>query len=134
MHPWYLSGTPIVNTLGDLGPALNFIGAMADEDFHKKVVKMEKRKPRLAAKRMQAILKPIVMRRNKESEINGQKILSLPPKTTNMPQLPFQPEERAIYSAIEQRAKVRVNKFIREGTLMKNYQVSCRPTRIVLTL
>lgn len=63
------------------------------------------------------------MRRNKESKINGVQILQLPPKTTNLASLDFEPEERAIYTALEMRAKVQVNKFIKEGTLMKNYSV-----------
>lgn len=123
LHPWFLSGTPIVNSLADIGPALSFIGLMDLDEFHKRVTKMEKKKPRLATKRAQAILKPLMMRRNKDSEINGRKILELPPKITNMDQLTFSPDERAIYTSVEQRAKVRVNTFLREGTLMKNYQV-----------
>jgi SNF2 family DNA or RNA helicase len=63
------------------------------------------------------------MRRNKESEINGHKILQLPPKTTNLTSLEFDSEERRIYVAIEQRARVQINKFIKAGTLMKNYSV-----------
>ncbi|KAL1413654.1 hypothetical protein Q8F55_001432 [Vanrija albida] len=123
LHPWYLTGTPIVNTLSDVGPALRFIGAMDEEDFRVRVSKIEKKKPRLAAKRCQAILKPLMVRRNKDTEINGTRILNLPPKTTVMDPLAFTAEERAIYSALERRAQIRVNKFIKQGTLMKNYSV-----------
>ncbi|WOO76591.1 putative ATP-dependent helicase [Vanrija pseudolonga] len=123
LHPWYLTGTPIVNTLSDIGPALRFIGAMDDEEFRNRVARIEKKKPRLAAKRTQAILKPLMVRRNKDTEINGVRILNLPPKTTVMDPLGFTAEERAIYSALERRAQIRVNKFIKQGTLMKNYSV-----------
>lgn len=122
-HPWFLTGTPIVNSLSDIGPALRFIGAMDDEEFRNRVSKIEKKKPRLAAKRTQAILKPLMVRRNKDTEINGVRILNLPPKTIVMDPLPFTAEERAIYSALERRAQIRVNKFIKQGTLMKNYSV-----------
>jgi len=63
------------------------------------------------------------MRRNKESTLNGVKILQLPPKTTNLTTLQFETDERAIYAALEARAQMQVNKFIKEGTLMKNYSV-----------
>lgn len=68
-------------------------------------------------------MKPLTMRRNKDTEINGRKILDLPPKNTNMAWQDFEPDERAIYAAVEQRAKVKVTKFLKAGTLMKNYSV-----------
>lgn len=118
-----LTGTPIVNSLADFGPALEFIGAMDIQEYAGKVVNQEKKKPRLAAKRCQAIMRPLMMRRNKDTELNGRKILDLPPKTTNMAWQEFELDERAIYAAVEQRAKVRVSKFLKAGTLMKNYSV-----------
>lgn len=63
------------------------------------------------------------MRRTKDTLLNGKKILDLPPKVTNLASLQFELEERAIYAALEQRARIRVNKFIERGTLMKNYSV-----------
>lgn len=123
LHPWVLTGTPIVNSLADFGPALEFIGAMDIQEYHDKVVNQEKKKPRLAAKRCQAIMRPLMIRRNKDTELNGRKILELPPKTTNMAWQEFELDERAIYAAVEQRAKVRVSKFLKAGTLMKNYSV-----------
>lgn len=153
LHPWLLTGTPIVNTLADLGPPLVFTGKIDFENFHKDIVTVEKRvsfhalaqktnmvqRPRLASKRAQAALRGVMLRRNKDTEIDGKRILNLPPKTTNMDPLQFEMEERAIYAAIEQRARVRVNKFIKQvrsplacvrtsadifqGTLLKNYSV-----------
>lgn len=55
-----------------------------------------------------------MLRRNKDTEVDGKRILNLPPKITNMDPLQFEAEERAIYAAIEQRARVRVNKFIKQ--------------------
>lgn len=42
LHPWILTGTPVVNTLADLGPGLSFIGQMDLKDFHKRVTSLEK--------------------------------------------------------------------------------------------
>lgn len=37
LHPWVLSGTPIVNSLADLGPGLSFIGHMELKEFSSRV-------------------------------------------------------------------------------------------------
>lgn len=71
-------------------------------------------RPTLASRRAQAALRGVMLRRNKDTEVDGKRILNLPPKTTNMEPLHFEAEERAIYAAIEQRARVRVNKFIKQ--------------------
>jgi len=42
LHPWFLTGTPVVNSLKDLGPALRFIGAMDYDDFNSRVGRIEK--------------------------------------------------------------------------------------------
>ncbi|CAK9784226.1 unnamed protein product [Cutaneotrichosporon oleaginosum] len=84
LHAWCLTGTPIVNSLGDVGPLLEFIGAMDISEYQSQVVKREKRTPKNAARRCQAILKPLMLRRNKETELNGKRILELPPKTVNL--------------------------------------------------
>ena len=64
-----------------------------------------------------------MLRRTKESELDGKKILQLPPKTVEIVQLEFSPEERAVYASVEQRARVRVNKYLRAGTILKHYHV-----------
>lgn len=66
-----------------------------------------------------------MLRRNKDTEVDGKRILNLPPKTTNMDPLHFEAEERAIYAAIEQRARVRVNKFIKQVSAHLLWGVSC---------
>lgn len=43
LHPWILTGTPIVNSLADLGPGISFIGQMDLTDFHSKVSSWEKK-------------------------------------------------------------------------------------------
>ncbi|KLT46105.1 hypothetical protein CC85DRAFT_310121 [Cutaneotrichosporon oleaginosum] len=123
LHAWCLTGTPIVNSLGDVGPLLEFIGAMDISEYQSQVVKREKRTPKNAARRCQAILKPLMLRRNKETELNGKRILELPPKTVNLAYQEFELDERAIYAAIEQRARVKVTKYLKAGTVLKNYHV-----------
>jgi hypothetical protein len=42
LHPWFLTGTPVVNSLKDLAPALRFLGVMDYDEFQRRVGKIEK--------------------------------------------------------------------------------------------
>lgn len=50
----------------------------------------------LAGARAQAILKPILLRRTKDSELEGQPLLQLPAKHIELVKLQFTPEEREV--------------------------------------
>jgi len=57
----------------------------------------EKRRPTLAGQRTQAILKHCLLRRNKNSELNGKKLIKLPEKHVELMKVHFTPDEREIY-------------------------------------
>ncbi len=57
---------------------------MDQAKYNEEVVKREKKQPKNASRRCQAILKPLMLRRNKDTELNGKRILELPEKTVNM--------------------------------------------------
>nr|XP_019002387.1 uncharacterized protein I203_04868 [Kwoniella mangroviensis CBS 8507]OCF65848.1 hypothetical protein I203_04868 [Kwoniella mangroviensis CBS 8507] len=123
---WCLTGTPIVNTLDDMFPYLHFLSispAAHWEHFRGHISQVQKRRPKLATKRMQALIRPCCIRRNKDSELNGQKLLQLKPKYTNVVELSFTDDERQIYTAIENRFQVRFNSYLKKGTVMKHYSV-----------
>ena len=91
----------------------------------------------LAGQRAQAILAPILIRRTKG-------ILDLPPKDIELVQLQFSPDEREVYDSFEKGAKMKINKFIRERTLLKNHahvlvmilrlrQLCCHPQLILVS-
>ncbi|WWC69653.1 uncharacterized protein I206_103596 [Kwoniella pini CBS 10737] len=123
---WCLTGTPIVNTLEDVFSYLHFLSispAASWEHFRGHISQIQKRRPKLATKRMQAILRQCCIRRHKESELNGQKLLQLKPKHTNVDTLNFTDDERQIYTAIENRFQVRFNSYLKKGTVMKHYSV-----------
>lgn len=94
--------------------------------------------------RAQAILKPLLLRRTKNSTLEGQPLLQLPAKHIEIIKLKFTDEERQVsmlayhflifvwhashanpfeqlYNVIEGRAKVQLNKFMRNGTLIKKW-------------
>lgn len=105
----------IYNNLTDTFAYLRFVGIISWEDFRERIHLIANRKPRLASKRVQAVLRKTMLRRTKDSTLNGKKILQLPPKTIEMVEMEFTEEERAIYAQIEADARVKVNKFFKAG-------------------
>ncbi len=79
-HKLVLSGTPVENSVGDLWTQLTFLnpGLLGTQSFFNEeyVQAIEKRKDEEKAKKLQAIIKPFVLRRTKEQVAS-----ELPPKT-----------------------------------------------------
>ncbi len=57
----------------------------------------------------------------KNSMIDGKPILTLPPKMETSEHVVFSPDERQFYQDLESRSQVLFNKFLRAGTVGKNY-------------
>lgn len=55
----------------------------------------------------------ILLRRNKESTLDGQKLIELPPKTTKFEDLDFGEEEREIYEFVQQKSAAVFNRYLR---------------------
>lgn len=79
-HRLVLSGTPVENSVSDLWAQLTFLnpGLLGSQSFFNEeyVQAIEKRKDEEKAKKLQAIIKPFILRRTKE-----QVAAELPPKT-----------------------------------------------------
>ena len=71
---------------------------------------IEKRRPAVAASRAQAILNKIMIRRNKHSELNGTRLITLPAKHIEDVAIELSPEERTIYDVIQNKAQQQFNK------------------------
>lgn len=65
-------------------------------DFRNHVVVHEKKRPDLAGRKTQAILRTCLLRRKKDSKLDGKDLITLPPKTTELRVLEFTEEEREI--------------------------------------
>jgi len=72
-------------------------------------------------RKLQAVLKAIMLRRMKSSEIDGKPILVLPPKTREDEFVVFSEDEKKFYQDLEARSQVQFNKYLRQGTVGKNY-------------
>ncbi|KAF8153937.1 SNF2 family DNA-dependent ATPase [Crassisporium funariophilum] len=125
-YRWMLTGTPVTNTLADIYGLLRF-GRFRPwndwNDFNAHVAKIQSEDAPLAGSRAQAILKPILLRRTKDGELEGKPLLQLPPKEIKIIKLQFTPEERHIYDSFEKQSKIRLNKFFRESSVVKNHAV-----------
>jgi SNF2 family DNA or RNA helicase len=103
-YRWCLTGTPVTNSLTDVYALFRFLRIKPGNEwdwFRKQVYLYEKKRPDLAGKRVQAILKHCCIRRNKNSELNGKRLITLPDKHVNLVTLDFTEEEREIYTFVE---------------------------------
>ena len=70
---------------------------------------------------LQALLRAILLRRTKTSEIDGKPILQLPVKSTVEDRAVFSQDENDFYRALESKAQIQFNKYVRAGTIGRNY-------------
>ncbi|KNZ76960.1 hypothetical protein J132_10908 [Termitomyces sp. J132] len=123
-YRWCLTGTPIVNSLVDAYGYLRFLKVRPWydwENFHRHIGSLEKRKPHLALSRLQAIITTFLLRRMKDTTMDGKRLIELPEKKVSLVKLQFSEEERDIYKMVEAGAQANFNRFLRAGTVLKNY-------------
>ncbi|GAA5899596.1 uncharacterized protein JCM6883_005269 [Sporobolomyces salmoneus] len=121
---WCLTGTPVTNSLADLFPLFRFIQLKpwyTWSEYRAHVVQHEKKRGDLAGRRAQAILRSCMLRRKKDSKLDGKELISLPEKKIELFSLEFSEEEREIYDAVEKKAQIKFKKMLRNGTVLKNY-------------
>jgi SNF2 family DNA or RNA helicase len=74
-----------------------------------------------AMRKLQALLKAILLRRMKTSLIDGKPLIVLPPKTEEVTHVVFSEDEQQFYNALESRSQLQFNKYLRANTVGKNY-------------
>ncbi|KAG1772000.1 SNF2 family N-terminal domain-containing protein [Suillus placidus] len=123
-YRWCLTGTPIINGLVDAYALFRFLRFRPWYDwreFNGHVSIIEKKNPELASKRLQAIFTSIMLRRKKDSILDGKRLIELPTKHVEIEKLEFSQEELEIYQMVEARSQAKFNRFLRAGTVLKNY-------------
>lgn len=95
-HKLILSGTPVENSVGDLWTQLTFLnpGLLGSQSFFNEeyVQAIEKKKDEEKARKLQAIIKPFVLRRTKEQVAE-----ELPPKTEQVFYCDMSEDQSAYY-------------------------------------
>jgi SNF2 family DNA or RNA helicase len=74
-----------------------------------------------AMQKLQTVLKAILLRRTKQSQIDGKPIIVLPPKSIETQHVVFSEDELAFYKALESKTQIQFNKYLRANTVGKNY-------------
>ncbi|KAI9677213.1 MAG: hypothetical protein M1829_002787 [Trizodia sp. TS-e1964] len=123
-----LTGTPMMNNVGELHSLIQFLRIAPYCEFRKfnddftKPIKAQH--PALRAhglRKLQALLKAILLRRTKKSEIDGKPILTLPERSNEVRHAVFSEDERAFYTALETKTQLQFNKYMRANSIGRNY-------------
>ena len=127
-YRWCMSGTPMMNNVFELFSLIHFLRIKPynvlenfNREFAKPLKSNRQSEKEHAMRALQALLKAILLRRTKKSEINGQPILQLPPKIVEVTHALFSEDEQAFYSALEKRTQLTFNKYMKAGTVGRNY-------------
>lgn len=62
-----------------------------------------------------------MLRRTKDMTINGAPLINLPGRAIETVFCEFDDDERAFYTALQEKTSLTLNKFIKAGTVMNNY-------------
>ncbi|KAG2592156.1 helicase-like transcription factor CHR28 isoform X5 [Panicum virgatum] len=121
---WCLSGTPIQNAVEDLYSYFRFL-RYDPYAVYKQFCTMIKipisRNPTNGYKKLQVVLKTVMLRRTKATMLDGKPIISLPPKTVSLKTVDFTSEERNFYNTLEVESREQFKEYAAAGTVKQNY-------------
>lgn len=121
---WCLSGTPIQNAVDDLYSYFRFLKYepyAVYKYFCSSIKNPISRNPSNGYMKLQAVLKTVMLRRTKDTLIDGEPIVQLPPKSVCLKKVDFSSEERAFYSRLEAESRSQFKAYAAAGTVKQNY-------------
>ncbi|TZF85971.1 DEAD/DEAH box helicase (plasmid) [Pedobacter sp. BS3] len=118
-HKLILSGTPVENSVNDLWTQMSFInpGLLGNQHFFQNdfVTPIEKKKDDDKARKLQALIKPFVLRRTK-----SQVASELPPKTEQLFYCQMSEEQAQYYEKTKSEYRNELLRSIEEGTFQQS--------------
>jgi SNF2 family DNA or RNA helicase len=127
-YRWCLSGTPMQNNVDEIYSLIKFCRIRPYHDYEKFAKDISRPLKRLtsygkeqAMERLQALLRAVLLRRTKKSEIDGQPIIQLPEKHTIEERAIFGKDELDFYKALEAQSQIQFNKFLKKGSIGRHY-------------
>ena len=118
-HKLILSGTPVENTVNDLWTQMSFInpGLLGTQSlfYTEFVIPIEKKKDEEKASKLQALIKPFVLRRTKT-----QVATELPPKTENLFYCQMSEEQKEYYEEIKSEYRNELLLNLEDGSFKKS--------------
>ena len=122
---WVLSGTPIQNRLEDLYGLLKFLRFepwSVYSHWKTNIEDVYAEEPTVGMQQLQNVLRPIMLRRTKDTvDKNGKKICTLPSSSVAVQHVDLGPAERDFYDAIFSRSKTQFSEYIAAGNILSNY-------------
>ncbi|HEY9534538.1 MAG TPA: DEAD/DEAH box helicase [Mucilaginibacter sp.] len=113
-----LSGTPVENSVNDLWAQMSFInpGLLGSQQYfiNEFVTPIEKKKDEEKARKLQALIKPFVLRRTKE-----QVATELPPKTENLFYCQMSEQQASVYEEVKSEYRNELLRSLEDGTFAK---------------
>ncbi|KAF9691927.1 hypothetical protein EKO04_009833 [Ascochyta lentis] len=128
MHRLVMTGTPMMNSIDELFPLIRFLRippyndwSRFNQEFGKPLRNTHADTRKRAMQRVQVLLKSLMLRRQKDSLVDGHIVCKLPPKHLSKEPVEFSDEEMEIYKALETKSQLQLNKYLEKGTLSANY-------------
>ncbi|KAI1645923.1 SNF2 family N-terminal domain-containing protein [Daldinia loculata] len=123
-----MTGTPFMNKAEEIFPLIRFLRIKPYSEWD--AFNWEINKPLKswnedvhdsALRKLQALFRSITLRRTKTSMLDGKPILQLPALVKEEATTKFSKDQQDFYDALEQKQQLKVNEFIKAGTIMKQY-------------
>lgn len=123
-----MTGTPFMNNSSELYPLIRFLGIQPfciEDSFNDEIdrplqrwqgdVKTE------AMRKLHSLLRSTTLRRTKDSILDGQRIIQLPPRHDIEDYVEFDEDQQAFYDALQEKQRLRFNKYVKEGSVTRSY-------------
>lgn len=131
---WAVTGTPISNSLQDIYGLIKFLHhePWCELSFWKKAISDtnsaqekgnsdDETTQRIGIIRLKQMLSPLLLRRTKDTLINGETILTLPPVDSKVVSVEFSEEERIFYDALLSKSLSVFDGFVKSGIASKSW-------------
>lgn len=120
-YRWALTGTPMQNSVEELYSLISFLRIKPYNDHKiftreiaKPLVQKNQEVVQKATKKLQALLTAIMLRRTKDSQIDGRAILHLPEKHNIVDEVTMGEDERERYAALESGARTTLQRVMNQ--------------------
>ncbi|KAJ8092278.1 hypothetical protein PM082_023881 [Marasmius tenuissimus] len=136
-YRWALTGTPMQNDVAELFSLLKFLHKRPFDDweyFHEAVARPVKtgRGANNAMKRLQVVLKGIMLRRRKDDKVNGKALVELPKRIINTVSCPFSKSERRFDVGLENKMGQALEQLNEEAVRAGKAQASYMSVLVLL--
>ncbi|OCK84832.1 hypothetical protein K432DRAFT_288065 [Lepidopterella palustris CBS 459.81] len=123
-----MTGTPMMNSIDELYSLINFLRIKPYNDqqqfnynFSRPIKSQSRHHNEAAMRKLQVLLKAILLRRTKSSLIDGAPIITIPPKHIKKQHVVFSDDEESLYRALETKSQITFNRYLKANTVGRNY-------------